>query len=121
MANIDLYPVKSTRREIVTVAGSFVGGTTAATKATGYDVTVTYVSTGLYTLTFADVYAENLAFITQLQAATPGDVKGHGVVADTMSAGVIQVSVYDASNNLHDLAASEWLHFVAVFRNTDTQ
>jgi hypothetical protein len=77
------------------------------------------VSTGIYRITFADRYPSMISFTATLTATTPGDVKGHTAIAGALVAGVIDVHVFGATESLHDLAAVEWLNFVAIFKNTN--
>lgn len=118
MAKI-LNKVRCEGKGMVMVAGSFVGGSAAATKRSGTGFTIAHSgTTGLYNLTFDEAYYELVSFVATVQAATPADVKGHTVVADTLSSKVLPLWLTNASDADHDLAASEWINFVAIFRNT---
>ena len=99
----------------------FVGGSAAVTKVLGRGVTVTYISTGLVDIGWstsdlspgASHGIDGPAF----QATTQSGVKGYSVVAGVYNTSTrkLRIAIYDASNNLVDLAALQWLTFYALF------
>lgn len=97
-----------------------VGGTTAVTKVEGKDVTISYVSTGRYRLTWAACPGVLMGATYGLQATTPGNIAGHTVIFGAFTAGgtTLDFYVYNASDALHDLAALEWVTVKVVFAQT---
>lgn len=94
-------------------------GTGAAnpTVEVGQGLTVAWVSTGLYRITWPEGPGVFVGFIPGLGAATTGDLKGYTVVRDTYDTTnhQIDVAVYNASNNLADLAANQYLDLTIIF------
>lgn len=98
-------------------------GTGAATpsKVVGNGVTVTRTGVGVFRYTFADNPGQYVDFIPTLQAETPSDVKGHTIIADTYvppasgELGYIELSLFNASDAAHDLAAAEYLGASFIF------
>lgn len=118
----DSYPPRSTVPEELVVRIRMLGtGAAAPTRVVGQGCTITRTSAGLYKLTFSESPGTfvSVGDLT-LQAATPGDLKNHSVVADTWdsTARAIEVSLWDASGVAHDLAANEWITVSLVFRRT---
>ena len=99
----------------------FVGGTAAVTKVFGAGVTVTYVSTGLVDITWSSNHSKPGTFLGPksgfVHATTAANVKGYSVTCGVynVSTRTLRVSIYDASNNLVDLAALQWATFVIAF------
>lgn len=123
MAARNLAPVRTLVRELIPVAGSFAPNGSSALVATGtkgLGFTVAYTSTGLYTITFSDKYADLVSMQAQLQLTT-GDDKFVQIGAVDLSAKTIQIRVWDASSAaVSDVAAAAGnrINFVAWFRNS---
>jgi hypothetical protein len=119
---MDFSPVKSSEAETRVVPCRLLGtGAAAPTKVYGQGATVTRTDVGIYKLTFVDapgVFA--LPSGVTLQAATPGDIKGHTVVFDTWDATTksIELTFWSAAEAAHDLAANEWISFDLTFKHT---
>jgi hypothetical protein len=100
-------------------------GTGAAnpTIEAGSNVTVTWVSTGLYRLTWPTGPGRFIGWNAPgLGAATPGDLKGYSVVRDTYDATnhQLDISVYNASVTLADLAANQYVDLAIVFSESSS-
>jgi hypothetical protein len=113
----DSFPKKGTNPGEVEHTIRVVGGASAITKVYGPGVSVTYVGSGAFTLTWAENPGTFLGFTYGLQATTPGDVKGHTVVcgAFNTTAFTLGVTLYNASDTGHDLAALEWITMRVTF------
>ncbi len=106
------------------MVGSFAPNSTsevdaASRKGLGY--TVARTSTGLFTITFTDTFADLVAFEAQLQLVT-GDDKflQMGTLVNT-STPVVQIRVWDVSGAaVADVTANanNRINFVAWFRNS---
>jgi len=101
----------------------FVGGTAAVTKDLGKAITVTYISTGLVDLTWsANVEPPGtfagLAGKPSFQATVPSGIKNFdcapGVFNTTTR--TLRLAIWNASGNLTDLAALQWITLVALFK-----
>lgn len=113
----DEFELRCTNPEEVDHLVRFVGGAAACTKVYGPGVTVSYVATGRYLLTWAANPGVFLGATPGIQATTQSDVKGHTVtygVFDT-SAFTLEVDFWNASDAAHDLAALEWITLRCVF------
>ena len=99
----------------------FVGGTAAVTKVFGSGVTVTYVSTGLVDITWSANQSKPGTFLgpqsAMFHATTQATIKAYSCVTGnySVSARTLRVNMYDASNNLVDLAALQWLTLMIAF------
>lgn len=104
----------------VRVEGRIQGaGTDAPSVTEGVGFTVARSDVGLWTITFSRKYKALISFEAGFQASTPADLAGHSVVVDDLATGdSLPLSICNASNDLHDLDANEYLNFVAVFRET---
>jgi len=101
--------------EYVVITGSFTGGaSSAATKTTGHGWTVAGGGSGVYTLTFTAAYATLVSFVANFGAATPGNVDTYDVVRDDYASGALPITTSEGGTPT-DLAASEYLDFVAIF------
>jgi hypothetical protein len=83
-------------------------------------ITITRTSAGIVKLTFKSAPGNFIGLDGwSFQAATPGDVKAHVLVADTYDeAGkFIELHIFD-SGTLHDMSTSEWLSFTLKFKRT---
>lgn len=100
---------------------NFVGGTAAVTKVFGPGVTVTYVGTGLVDLTWSANESRPGTFVGVkswgFNATTAANIKAYTMVAGVYSVTTraLRISIYDASNNLVDLAALQWLTVTIAF------
>ena len=114
MSSSDRYPYRAgepeTQRLLGLITGAGAASPTVTSGCNGF--TVTWVSTGLYTITFSDkpnyVYPDNPAF----GATTATDVDGWTTVfhAYNATAGTIQMRVYSDTPTLSDLPANTWLN-----------
>lgn len=99
-------------------------GTGAAnpTVEIGQRVTVAWVSTGLYRITWTEGPGTFVGFHYGLGAATTGDLKGYTVVRDTYDATnhQLDLAVYNSSFALADLAANQYLDAAIVFAESST-
>lgn len=99
-------------------------GTGAAnpTVEVGQRVTVAWVSTGLYRLTWSEGPGTFVGWHYGLGAATPGDVKGYTVVRDTYDTTnhQLDLAVYNSSFALADLAANQYLDAAIVFAESSS-
>lgn len=121
----DFYPPFSSEPELrryqVMIAGAGTGG--AVSRVLGSEVAVTYAGVGLVTLTWnakderpgQPFGPDGFAF----SAATPANVKGYSMVAGVYAptTRTLAINIYDASNNLVDLKANEFLSFPVLFRS----
>lgn len=112
--------VRSPQIEVIDHLVRFVGGAAAVTKVEGVGVAVSYVSTGIVRLTWADNPGRFMGFTYGLQATTPADVKGHTVTAAVFNTStfVLDLHITNASEALHDLAALEWCNARIAFART---
>lgn len=117
----DFYEPMSSEPGLRESIVQFVGGTAAVTKVFGRGVTVTYVSTGLVDLVWSTNDARPGTFLgpkaMQLHATTSSGVKGYSVATGVYNATTrtLRVAIWDASNNLVDLAALQWLTVTIAF------
>jgi hypothetical protein len=121
MAADDRFPLRTNNPETVADVVRFVGGTAAVTGVVDAGVTVSYIATGRYLLTWQANPGTFLGILPPgLQATTPADIKGHTVVAGAWdsSAFALEVDLTNASDAAHDLAALEWITVVAFFART---
>jgi hypothetical protein len=120
MANRTLDPVSATTNDVVVVAGRFEGGGSSATTilegAGSY--TVAGAGSGVYTFTFTDKYEKLLAFVATVGAAAPGDVDTYVVIRDDFASGNTLPITTSEAGTPTDLAASEYVDFIAVFKNS---
>jgi ABC-type spermidine/putrescine transport system permease subunit II len=97
-----------------------VGGSSAVTKVTGPGVTITRTGTGAYLLTWAADPGNSLGAIASLQATTASALAGHVVICGpfVVATRTMAVTVTNASDAAHDLAALEWFNVRAAFSFT---
>jgi hypothetical protein len=99
-------------------------GAAAPTVEIGEGVTATRNSAGNYRLSFSEPPGIWLGLTYGLQAATPADLAGHTVVADTFTAksgstnAYIDVVLYNSTFDAHDLAANEYICLTLKFKQT---
>lgn len=120
----DFYPIKDSEAEVrnfrVRIAGAGTGG--SVSKAFGAGVQVAYTGVGIVTLTWdakddrpgLSLGVDGYAF----SAATPANVKGYSMTTGVYntSARTKVINIFDASNNLVDLKANEFLTFNVAFQ-----
>lgn len=99
-------------------------GTGAAnpTVEVGQRVTVAWVSTGLYRLTWGEGPGTFIGWHYGLGAATTGDLKGYTAVRDTYDTTnhQLDVAVYNSSFTLADLAANQYIDVAIVFAESSS-
>lgn len=117
---LDGFDTKTSQPEHNETLVRFVGGSGAVTKVEGNGVTVSYTSTGIVTLTWAENPGRFVGCTYMLQATTPADVKGHTVTAGVFNTTTfaLQLHITNASETLHDLAALEWCNLRVSFART---
>lgn len=123
MANRIFHDLGTYSRDRVLISGSFApngSSALAATSTYGTGFTVAYTSTGLYTITFADSYAQLEAFVCTLQLASGADTF---LQAGSYSSAnkTITIRNWDVSGAaVADIAAdaNNRINFIAVFANT---
>lgn len=117
MADTTLYHPWTDSKEYVFIPGRF---TTSGTVSAGTGFTVADSGTGIYTITFSDSYKEFVCFVASVGAATPANVDTYDVVHDdyTAATSTLPVTTSEAGTPT-DIAASEYVSFIAVFRNSD--
>jgi hypothetical protein len=106
------------RRHLVRLLGT---GASTPTKEVGVGITVTRPGVGRYLLTWGENPGVFVGVLVGLQAATPGDLAGHTVIADTWdaSAKALELDLFDGANAAHDLAANEYIHVEVLFKATN--
>lgn len=126
MASRLLKKIMSLMHGHVVVAGSFAPNGSSALVATstyGVGFTVAYTSTGLYTITFSDLYPKLVSFTYGLQLSSGADmILQAGDYSST--AGTIKIRAWDISDAaVADIAANanNRIHFTAHFSNTSFQ
>jgi hypothetical protein len=112
------YNVQASDPTLVTYYVCAVGGATAVTAENESGVTISYVTTGNYLLTWANNPGKFINWVGGLHAATPANIAGHTLICDTYNttAFTLPVWVYNASDAAHDLAALEYLNLQVTFR-----
>lgn len=120
----ELFPMYCDAPERVVIFGSFApNGSSAVASASNKGDggwTVAWTSTGLFTITFDDTYADLVCFQSTLQLATKSD-KYTQEGTWTSSARTMTLRVWDASDaDVADVSANanNRINFMAVFRNT---
>jgi hypothetical protein len=117
----DAFPLRSSEPSEVDEVVQFVGGTAAVTRTFGSGKTVTYVSTGLVDITWSLNQARPGVIIGPksyvFMATTAANIKAYTLVTGlyNVTTRTIRVSLYDASNNLVDLAALQWVTIAFAF------
>ncbi len=124
MSKRNYAPVRTMVRELIPIVGSFAPNGSSALDATarkGLGFSVAYTSTGLYTITLTDTYADLVSFSCSLQLTTGDDkVLQMGTLVNTATP-VIQVRCWDISAAaVADIAAAAGnrINFVAWVRNS---
>lgn len=117
----DFYEIKGSEPSERDYLVKFVGGTTAVTKVLGKGLTTTWISTGIVELAWSTNQEVPGTFAGPksgvIHATTPANVKGYSFTCGDYNASTrkLRVSIYDASNNLVDLAALQWLTLTLAF------
>ena len=124
MANAsNQFPIRSLNNGMIPVFGSFAPNGSSAVDATsrlGKGWSVARTSAGLFTITFANVWAEMVSFTCSLQLATAADqflIPG----VYTAASKTITITVWDISGAAAtDVSANanNRIHFCAWFRNS---
>ncbi len=120
----DAFPQLGSISELRDIFFAFTGaGAADPTKTHGQRATVTWISTGLYELTFAEnpgafVGATHPAF----QATTAADLKGYtGVFGDfNATTRKLRLSITGASDALVDLTSTQKVQFRVAFMEKST-
>lgn len=101
-----------------TYISKFVGGTAAVTEVFGNGTTVTYISTGIVDLYWADNPGTFIGATFGFQATTASGVKGYTVVPGVYNTSTrkLRLNITNASESLTDLAALQWLTCVCHFQ-----
>jgi hypothetical protein len=117
---MDMYPQRASEPESSEVLIAFTGaGAANPTKVFGKGLAITWVSTGLYRLTFTDPPGVLVCPGGPCwQATVPAGIKGYTAVfgAFDSTGKIIQVSVYNSAFALADLAAAQTASFAMVFK-----
>jgi len=119
--SLDGFKQKSNSAELKAHVVNAVGGSAAVTKVNGPGIAVTRTGTGLYLLTWSDLPGNFLGLTYGLNATTMTAIAGHTIAAGLYdaAAGTLAISVYNAADALHDLAALEWMTLVCYFSATN--
>jgi hypothetical protein len=114
---LDAFKLKASQGELVAHVITAEGGSAAITKVEGPGVAVTRDDTGDYVLTWDENPGKFIGAVYGLQAATPSALAGHTVVFDTFDTTTfaLPLTVTNASDAAHDLAADEYVTVVAFF------
>ena len=115
------YPTRATRPEVFTTHIRLLGVNGAdPTKEEGEGVTVTRTGEGAYRIVFAEQPFQWLGYDFGFQAATPADVAGYTVGADTWDATNkrLDIVVYNSSFAAADIIAAQYLTLRLHFART---
>lgn len=115
------YPQRTSVQEATAFAITILGtGAATPTKQEGLGVTVAYVSTGKYKITWQENPFQFVSVYCGFLATTMADLKGYTVVFEDYSstAFTMQFTVYNSSFAAADLAATQRLCIVAQFQRT---
>lgn len=97
----------------------FTGGTGAVTKDEGLGIAVTYVSTGVVDLVWAESAGKYIGILGfGFDATTQADLKGYTVVGGAFNATTrtLRLNITDASNALADLTSTQHLSLTVGFK-----
>lgn len=125
MASRIMYPIKHLNPEVVVISGSFAPNGSSAIDATsnkGRGFSVAYTTTGKYTITLADAYADILCCMATLQLAATDDkiLQIRGAI-DVTTAKTVVLEVRDISGAAAaDISAdaANRIHFVLFLQNS---
>jgi hypothetical protein len=115
------YPQRSSIQEATDYVIRILGtGATTPTKQEGEGVTVSYVATGKYKITWAENPFQFVGVTCGLLATTMADLKGYTVVFEdyNSTAFTMQFTVYNSSFAAADLAATQRLCINVKFART---
>lgn len=117
---LDAFEMRANEPEVVANICRAVGGASSITKVYGKGITVSRTGTGDYRLTWVDLPGLYLGAVASLQADTESALAGHVAVVGSWSAAnkTLDLVVTNASDAVHDLAASEWFTIVVYFART---
>lgn len=118
---MSLFPLRGNLPELTARVVTMVGtGASAPTKVYGPKVTITRTGAGDYRLTWSETPGTYVATVVGLRAATESDVKNHSVIMGSWDATnrTLDLTLWDAAAAAHDLAASEWIELVVLFKST---
>lgn len=122
MAARNLAPVRALNRELVPIVGSFAPNGSSAVAATsnkGKGWSVAWTSTGLFTITFTDKWADLVSVTATLQLATAA-ARSVQIGTWTPASKTLQIRVVDGSGVVQDVSANanNRINFVAMFTNS---
>ena len=119
----DANPAFSSEPETYDGLLTFTGaGAGTPTKNYGKGMTVSYVSSGRYRLTFADFPGN---FISpggpNFQAGTPGNIKNYSAIfgAFDSTGKIVDIFVYNSSGTLTDLTSDQTVSFQMSFKRAE--
>ena len=113
---LDSYVMKSSQGELIAWPIRLLGtGASAPTVEKGVGITCTRTDTGDYTVTWSELPGTFITALATLRAATPNDLAGHTIVLDTFASNALPMTLANASDAAHDLAANEYIDIVAFF------
>lgn len=119
-----VFPLRISEAEAREYFVRFVGGSTAVTKVYGVGVSVTYVSTGIVDITWAEDPGNYLGTVYGLEATAQAALKTYVVVGSYTVTGTGAATVrklrinITAGGTLTDLAAAQWISISAKFKET---
>jgi hypothetical protein len=117
------WDIQSTEPDEKQYALRFVGGSAAVTKLFGRGMTITYISTGVVDVTFLDnpyIFLGVAGFC--FDATVQSGVAGYSVVAGDAPTGspyTFRLNIFNGSNSLADLSASQRLSVRLAFKQTN--
>lgn len=119
------YVERATEPDSYVIPVRFEGaGAANPTKNFGAGVTVTWVSTGLYRLTFSDAQGTYVGCLGAVSDTVPAGVAGFTFHPDqdsyTAAGKALDVTVYNAANALADLPATSFLYVEVRFKRSST-
>jgi len=115
---LDAFLVRSTIGELIVHPIRLLGtGALDPTVECGKGISVAYVTTGEYTITWSENPGTFVGMSYGLGAATPANIAGHTVIHDTYNTTAFSLDVwfYNASDAAHDPAANEYLELFVHF------
>lgn len=117
---MDAYPLRNTQSDAVGHFVKFVGGTTAVTKLYGPGATVTYISTGIVDIGWAENPGTFLGMTWGLHATAPAAVKGMTITCGDFNTTTLKlrINIFSSTFALADLAAAQWAMLDLKFKQT---
>lgn len=117
--------LKSTEGDLVVIPVKFegAGGANPTNKPYGFGVTVTWVSTGIYRLTFSDAQGNYVGCPAPgISDTAPAGVAGFTAHVDedsyTAANRALDVHIYNAAQALADLPATSYLYIEPRFKRS---